>query len=95
MRIYLTEEEKTKKQIVFIKEVLRDEKVAFFVVPRLGSYVAFPLIHRTCLSDAILEQAITDFFTFKQKQEDQEKAKKEWEERIAEGILLTRNSKSK
>lgn len=80
----LTEEEKTKKQIVFIKEVLRDEKVAFFVVPRLGSYVAFPLIHRTCLSDAILEQAITDFFTFKQKQEDQEKAKKEWEERIAE-----------
>ena len=85
----ITEEEKAKKQIIFVKEVLREDKMNYFVVPRLGSYLAIPLMHKSCLSDAILETAISDFLAYKQKLEDQEKAKKEFEEKVAEGIVVT------
>jgi hypothetical protein len=81
----ITDEEKAKKQIIFVKEVLREEKMNYFVVPRLGSYLAIPLMHKSCLTDAILEAAINDFLLYKQKLEDQEKAKKEFEEKVAEG----------
>ena len=87
----VTDEEKAKKQIVLVKEVLREERMKYFIVPKLGSYLAIPMIHKSCLSDTILEAAISDYLTYKQKQEDQEKAKKDFEDKIAEGIYIKQN----
>ena len=82
----LTDEEKAKKQTVFIKEVLREDKMHYFVVPRLGSYLAIPLLHKAYLSEPILETAINDYLAYKQKLDEQVRIKKEYDERVAEGM---------
>lgn len=46
---------------VSIPEVVRDSKMWFKRVPRLGSYMAVPLIYQSCLSDEALEAAVTDY----------------------------------
>ena len=43
-----------KSKIIFVKEVLKNESIQFFRVPRLGSYVAVPFIHRSYLSSELL-----------------------------------------
>jgi hypothetical protein len=45
----------------FVKEVVREPKMWFKRVPRLGSYMAVPLIYQSCLSDEALEAAVADY----------------------------------
>ena len=45
---------------VFVKEVVREPKMHFYRVPRLGSYLAIPLEYESCLSAAALDAAVAD-----------------------------------
>lgn len=83
-KVEATEEEKIRKSMVFVKEVLREEKMHYFKVPKLGSYIAMPISHLTCLNDISLEAAITDHVAYYQRIEEQEKSKKEYEDMAAE-----------
>jgi len=46
---------------VYIKEVVRENRMHFQRVPRLGSYMAVPLIYDACLSDVALDAAVEDW----------------------------------
>ena len=52
----------------------------FFKVPRLGSYMAIPLEYKSCLTQKALDQAIVDYNAFQRALEEQERAKKEWDD---------------
>jgi hypothetical protein len=60
----------------------------YFVVPRLGSYLAIPLLHKSYLSDAILETAINEYTAYKLKLDEQARAKKEYDDKVAEGMQV-------
>lgn len=48
---------------LYIKEVVRDTQIHFQKVPRLGSYMAVPLVYNSCLSDESLEATVADSIT--------------------------------
>jgi hypothetical protein len=45
---------------VYVKQVVREPKMWFKRVPKLGSYMAVPLVYQSCLSDDALENAVAD-----------------------------------
>ena len=45
----------------FVKEVVNDKKIHYWDVPRLGSFMAIPLIYRSCLSEVSLDKALIDY----------------------------------
>jgi hypothetical protein len=48
---------------LYVKEVVREPKIHFYKVPRLGSYMAVPIEYESCLSVAALDEAVADFAT--------------------------------
>ena len=66
-----------------MKEVVREPKMHFYRVPRLGSYMAIPLEYESCLTPAALDAAVADSRELKKAREEQEKLRAEWEEEQA------------
>lgn len=46
---------------VYVSEVVREPRMWFKTVPRLGSFMSVPIIYDSCLSDESLDLAIADF----------------------------------
>jgi len=65
---------------VYVPEVVREPRMVFYKVPRLGSYLAVPLVYNSCLFENALDNAVTNFLDCKTKREEQQKQKDEWEE---------------
>ncbi|TNV82509.1 hypothetical protein FGO68_gene1811 [Halteria grandinella] len=65
---------------VYVKEVVREGKMHFYRVPRLGAYMAIPLEYYSCLSQKALDLSITDYIAYQKACEELEKAKKDWDE---------------
>ena len=51
----------------------------FTKVPRLGSYMAIPLIYQSCLFDDALNDAVTDFIDITVKKGEQDVQREAWE----------------
>lgn len=45
---------------VYVPEVVREPKMHFYRVPRLGAFMAVPLDYSSCLFEKSLDQAISD-----------------------------------
>ena len=45
---------------VYIKEVVREPRMHYQRVPKLGSYMAVPLVYENCLTDNALDSAVED-----------------------------------
>ena len=52
-------------------------------VPRLGCFMAVPLVYNSCLTNEALEEAIEDYQVISKELEEQAKQKAEWEEQQA------------
>lgn len=63
-----------------MKEVVREPKIHFYKVPRLGAYMAVPIEYESCLSVAALDEAVADFATVKKARDEQQKEREEYEE---------------
>jgi hypothetical protein len=72
-----TPEEKFPRHI-FVKEVVREPKMHFYKVPRLGSYLAVRLEFDSCLNEAAFDAAVQDFADVRAKQKEQDLEKKEF-----------------
>lgn len=48
-------------QHVYVPEVVREQKMWFQTVPRLGAFMSVPIIYESCLSDEALDSAISDY----------------------------------
>ena len=43
---------------IYVKEVVREPRMHFYKVPRLGSFMAVPLIYKSCLLEGSLDTAV-------------------------------------
>ena len=57
----------------FIPEVVREEKMHYERVPRLGCFMAIPLVYNSCLFNDALEEAIENYQIISKEQEEQAK----------------------
>ena len=48
---------------VFVPEVVREPKLKFFRVPKLGSYLAVPMIYNSCLFESASDDAFANYKT--------------------------------
>ncbi len=55
---------------VFVKEVVREPRMHFYRVPKLGSYLSVKLEYNCCLFEEALDAAIANTLEVKQKLED-------------------------
>ena len=62
---------------LFISEVVRENRVHYFKVPKLGSYLAVELKYNSCLTEEAFEKAYEDFLEWETKREAQNKKKQE------------------
>jgi len=51
---------KTQKHI-YVPEAVREPRMHFYLVPKLGSFMAVPLIYNSCLFEDALENAVNDY----------------------------------
>lgn len=65
---------------LYVPEVVRESQMHFYRVPRLGSFMAVPLEYNSCLTEKALDQSIVDYNAFVKAVQEQERAKKEWDE---------------
>ena len=42
----------------YVKEVVREPLMHFYRVPRLGAFMAVPLVYNSCLSESALDNAV-------------------------------------
>ena len=64
----------------YIAEVVREKKIHFQKVPRLGAFMAIPLCYNSCLFDDALQNAVEDYSAKQKEIEEQDKKKAEWED---------------
>lgn len=67
---------------LFVPEVVRDPRMHYFKVPKLGSYLAIRLEYDSCLMDTSLDQAVNDFLEVKQRIKEQDEEKKVYYEKL-------------
>ncbi|CDW73780.1 UNKNOWN [Stylonychia lemnae] len=65
---------------IYVPEVVREPRMHFYKVPKLGSYMAIPLVYNSCLFEDALDNAVQDYLDVKKALDEQNKAKGEWEE---------------
>lgn len=65
---------------VLVPEVVREPRIHFWKVPRLGSYLAIKLEYQSCLSIDSYDAGIKDANVIKQKLAEQEEEKKIWDQ---------------
>jgi hypothetical protein len=67
---------------IFVKEVVREPRMHFFKVPRLGSYLAVRLEYSSCLLEEALDAAVQDSLEMRNKLKEQEEEKKAYLEKL-------------
>lgn len=72
------EPEKKIPNHIYIQEVVREKRMHFFKVPRLGSYLAVELKYESCLSEEAFDKAFVDFLECEEKRTQQEKEKQDY-----------------
>ena len=65
---------------VYVKEVVREKRMNFTRVPRLGSYMAIPLIYNSCMTDEALEESVRDFQEVATRQAEQDVARDQFDQ---------------
>jgi hypothetical protein len=69
---------------IFIPEVVREEKMHWYEVPRLGSYLAIKMEYNSCLSEEAFDAALKDYQEVSVKKEEQEKEIEEHKANVAQ-----------
>lgn len=67
---------------VFVREVVREPRMYFYKVPKLGSYLAIRLEYESCLFEGALDAAVADYFDVRQQLKVQNEEKKEYFDRL-------------
>ena len=57
----------TQEEPVYVPEVVTEDQMWFQSVPRLGCYLAIPIVYKSCLSQDALTAATQNFFEVEQR----------------------------
>ena len=69
--------EQTDPAHLLVKEVVREPRIHFYQVPKLGSYFAIRLEYNSCLFEDSFNEGVKDYMSMKQRLLDQEEAKRQ------------------
>ena len=67
---------------IYVPEVVREPRINYQRVPRLGSYMAIPLIYQNCLYVEALEEAVSNWKDVQQRKAEQDREKQDFEDRM-------------
>jgi hypothetical protein len=67
---------------VYVKEVVREPRIHYQKVPRLGSYMAVPIVYNSCLKELSLDRAVADYNDVQVRLEEQKKEKDAYNEEL-------------
>ena len=62
----------------YVPEVVKDPKIHFYKVPRLGCYMAIPLIYQSCMNESSYDTALEDYVEVSKQMEEVNKKREEW-----------------
>ena len=65
-------------QHLYVSEVVREPRMYYWTVPRLGSYMAIPLVYKSCLSIESFNQSVFDYQGYKQRCQALDEEKRIW-----------------
>ena len=71
--------EKLPKHLI-VDECVREPRIHYYDVPKLGSYLAIKLEYESCLFENAFDEAVLDFVNKEAARAEQLKQKIEWEE---------------
>jgi hypothetical protein len=80
VNVYKAPPKKKPLRHILVPEVVREPKIHYYTVPRLGSYLAIKLEYNSCLNEEAFNESIGDYTVVNQKRLDLEKEKKDYEE---------------
>lgn len=63
---------------IYVPEVVREKKMNYWKVPRLGSFMAIPLVYKSCLSVESFEHAVKDWTRYRDDTKKQDEEKETW-----------------
>jgi len=63
---------------IYVPEVVRESKMHFWKVPRLGAFLAVPLVYKSVLFEEAFDSAVADYLDVKKRKADQEREKAEY-----------------
>lgn len=55
--------------------MVREPRIKFYRVPKLGSFMAIPLVYNSCLFEDALDRAVADYLECVRRREEQDKLK--------------------
>lgn len=64
---------------IYIKEVVREPRMNYQRVPKLGSFMAVPLVYKSCLFDESLGESVANWQDVQQRKAQQEQDIEAWE----------------
>ena len=73
---------KSYKGVVYVPEVIREKRMSFQKVPKLGAFMAVPLVYNSCLTDEALEAAVENYKEISDSREEQNKQRVEYDEQL-------------
>lgn len=65
---------------IYIKEVVREPRMNYQRVPRLGAFMAVPLVYKSCLFDESLAEAVANWQDVQQRKAQQDMDIEAWEQ---------------
>lgn len=60
---------------MYVSDVVKNEKIYYFKIPKLGAYIAIPLVFKTYLFESSFDKALEERKKYLQSKEDFEKQK--------------------
>lgn len=72
-----------KHEFIDVKSLVTNNRLHFWKVPRLGCFMAVPLVYNSCLSESALDTAIANWGEVSKEIEQQDKDRAEYEETMA------------
>ena len=63
-------------KFVYVPEVVREPRMHFYKVPKLGAYIAIRLEYESCLYEEALDIAVQDYLEVQARKREQEEEKK-------------------
>lgn len=84
-----TENKKVKAEEVnylYVPDIIKEAKIHFFRIPKLGSYLAVPLVYESCLSEVAFDLALQNRLEYRAKLIESQKERVRITTEFAEAI---------
>ena len=77
-------DDEPKPEYIYVSNVVREPKMHYFQIPRLGAYMAIPLIFNSCLSETSFDSGLANRINYLKERAEIEEKDKNFQDQIAD-----------